>query len=235
MKRKYYKKVIMSMMFLVCSNFLAACSADSSVGTGETIERTGEESASIQNAVVSSDAIEGTDESTSRTENTEEVSGAYPDELRFPEGTKIGEYFAEGGRGNSDGWYIETDRSKWENPYPEVTNIPAIYQADGWIELHEQEEVLLNNEGAPYVPTNHMEIIKCEELEKNRLWLMQAEVELYTNTEVETYGISEQDNIVHYWCVAYSDEKISFLFLKQDDFSESEIRDIIYNSYSAVK
>lgn len=231
MKRKYYKKVIMPMMFLVCSNFFVACSADSSAGTGENIEKTSEESTSIQNAVVSSDAVESTGESISCTENTEEVSGVYPDELRLPEGTEIGEYFAEGGHGNSDGWYIETDRSKWENPCPEVTNIPAIYQADGWIELHEQEEVLLNNEGAPYVPTNHMEIIKCEELEKKRLWLMQAEVELYTNTEVETYGISEQDNIVHYWCVAYSGEKISFLFLRQDDFSESEIRDIICNSY----
>lgn len=221
MKKEHCKKMVMTIMALACIGFSAACSADGTVDTAGT----GGEHTSGQSTFAGDETVN------ENTESTEEFQPVYPEGLCLPEGTVIGEYFTGEGRGNSAGWYIETDRSQWENPYPEANHIPSIYQADGWIELHEPDDVLQNGEGVPYIPANHMETVQCEELQDQRLWLTQVEVELYTNTEIGTYGISEQDNIVRYWCIVHSGEQVSFLFLRQNDFTESEIREIISQSY----
>jgi hypothetical protein len=154
--------------------------------------------------------------------------------LWLPEGTTLGEAFTDKGLGCSAGYFIESDRSEWVNPYPKTAALPEIYEADGWIEVHEPDDVLISGGGFPYIPTNHMETVEYEQI-SDHLWLTQVEVEPYTNTEIDMYHIWKKYQVVRYWCVVYSGDQVEFLFLRQEDFSEEEMREIMERSYGAAE
>jgi hypothetical protein len=79
-----------------------------------------------------------------------------------------------------------------------------------------------------------METVEYEQI-SDHLWLTQVEVEPYTNTEIDMYHIWKKYQVVRYWCVVYSGDQVEFLFLRQEDFSEEEMREIMERSYGAAE
>ncbi len=180
-----------------------------------------------------------TEESASESESEVETVScpviSFADDIKFPKGTAIGEFAAGAGVNLCDVYYIETDRSTWDQPEYDGVDVLEEYKHGGWVELYAAENY--HEDGIPYNPRNHFgrenDESKDEVIVEDHLWLTNESADIYTNTEVGLNNILTEDAYIYYWNITYKDDdgNCSSLYLKQSDFTKEEMLQIIEDSY----